>query len=144
MQFAYWKCKMKQNLKFQLRPILINNEMHISLFIGLALSEILYIALFFIRSMRNAYNSEPTYEGAWGKEYNGGGDVWHALAGKKNAQTSSLGKHEGKRVPVRPTSRWKDDIKRSIKKHDATPWTGFIWLRLGKNDEFLCARQWTL
>ena len=51
----------------------------------------------------------------------GGGGRMTRIGGEKNAQTSSLGKHEGKRVPVRPTSRWKDDIKRSIKKHDATP-----------------------
>ena len=34
---------------------------------------ILYVTLFNIRSMRNAYNAKLNYEGDWGKEYIEGG-----------------------------------------------------------------------
>jgi hypothetical protein len=54
MYFAYCKCKIE--------ILKINNEMHVSLFIGLALSTSLYVALFYIHTMRNACNPKPNYE----------------------------------------------------------------------------------
>lgn len=46
----------KTSFKLSLTANPVNNSMYISLFIGLALSENLNVALFYIYSMQNAYN----------------------------------------------------------------------------------------
>jgi hypothetical protein len=51
----------KTALRLSLRANPTNNKMHISLFIGLGLSESLNVLLFYIHNMQNAFNPNPTY-----------------------------------------------------------------------------------
>jgi hypothetical protein len=50
---------------------------------------------------------------------------------EKNACSHLVMKPEGNRIVGRPSGRWEDTIKLTLKEWEKKGWTGYIWLRTG-------------
>jgi hypothetical protein len=48
-----------------------------------------------------------------------------------------VGKPEGNRQLARPRHKWVDVLSWILWRQNGVVWTGFFWLRIGTNEEFL-------